>query len=185
MINRPLVKKEAYILSNKNIFDGIIQRVSAKENGASVFVPHVCNNIDLFGAGFAAQVAERFPSVKQDYHLLGKTFLQNNFGYCQIIKVFEEPNYRHQLFFVNMIAQNGVRNYANPRPLNYFALGQSMYKLSQYIHKHTGFAQHNDKIEIHCPKFGSGLAGGDWNFVSELIKDIWGKFFVTVYNPIK
>jgi hypothetical protein len=185
MIPRQLIKKDSYILSNKNIFDVIKQRVTAKENGCSVFVPHVCNNIDSFGAGFAAQVAERFPSVKQDYHLLGKSFLQKNLGYCQIIKVFEEPNYRHQLFFANMIAQNGIRNYSNPRPLNYFALGQSMYKLSQHIHKNTEFLQHNDKVEIHCPKFGSGLAGGNWAFISDLINDIWNKFFVTIYNPIK
>jgi hypothetical protein len=84
-----------------------------------------------------------------------------------------------------MIAQNGVRNFTNQRPLNYFALGQSMYKVSQFIHMNTGFLNKNEKIEIHCPKFGSGLAGGNWNFISELINDIWGKFFVTVYNPLK
>jgi hypothetical protein len=179
------LKKDPYVISNKNIFDIITQRVKSKENGATVFVPHVCNNVDLFDAGFAGQVAEKYPVVKADYHLLGKNFLLSNLGYSQIIKVYEEPQYRHRLFFVNMIAQNGVRNYSNNRPLNYFALGQSMYKLSQYIHMNTGFVNKNEKIEIHCPKFGSGLAGGNWNFITELINDIWGKFFVTIYNPIK
>jgi hypothetical protein len=178
-------KKEPYVVSNKNIFDIIKQRVNSQENGATVFVPHVCNNIDLFETGFAAQVAEKYPNVKTDYHLLGRNFLSANLGYCQIIKVYEEPKYRHKLFFINMIAQNGIKNYSNPRPLNYFALGQSMYKISQYIHMNTGFLEKNEKIEIHCPKFGSGLAGGNWNFISELINDIWGKFFVTVYNPTK
>lgn len=181
MINHKTIKKEPYITSNKDIFDMVSQRVTAKENGATIFVPHVCNNIDLFDAGFAGQVAKEYPSVKMDYHLLGKNFLLSNFGYSQVIKVFEEPQYRHKLFFVNMIAQNGIRNYSNPRPLNYFALGQSMHKISQYIHTNTGFLSKNEKIEIHCPKFGSGLAGGNWNFISELIKDIWDKFFVTVY----
>jgi len=182
MTYQKTLKKEPYVISNKNIFEIIKQRVNAQENGATVFVPHVCNNIDLFGAGFAAQVAEHYPSVKTDYHLLGKNFLASNLGYSQIIKVYEEPKYRHKLFFVNMIAQNGVRSYNNQRSLNYFALGQSMYKLSQYIHMNTGFANKSENIEIHCPKFGSGLAGGDWRFISELINDIWGKFFVTVYN---
>lgn len=185
MPNQKILKKEPYILSNRNIFDVIKQTVGAKENGATVFVPHVCNNIDIFDAGFAGQVAQYYPSVKMDYHLLGKSFLSSNLGYSQIIKVYEEPKYRHQLFFVNMIAQNGVRNYSNPRPLNYFALGQSMYKLSHYIHTNTGFLNKSEKVEIHCPKFGSGLAGGNWNFISELINDVWGRFFVTVYNPIK
>jgi hypothetical protein len=185
MPNQKVLKKEPYVLSNKNIFDIIEQRVHSKENGATVFVPHVCNNIDLFDAGFAYQVGQKYPVVKADYHLLGRNFLSANLGYSQIIKVYEEPQYRHKLIFVNMIAQNGVKNFNNSRPLNYFALGQSMYKVSQYIHMNTGFVNKNEKIEIHCPKFGSGLAGGNWNFISELINDIWGKFFVTVYNPVK
>jgi hypothetical protein len=81
-----------------------------------------------------------------------------------------------------MIAQNGIRSPENNRPLNYLALVKSMNSLSQYIHTNTGFINKNEKIEIHCPKFGSGLAGGNWNFITDLINDIWGKFFVTVYN---
>lgn len=181
MNSQKILKQEPYVTSNKDIFEIIKQRVTAKEKGATIFVPHVCNNIDLFGAGFAAQVAEKYPNVKTDYHLLGRNFLSSNLGYSQIIKVYEEPQYRHKLFFVNMIAQDGVKNYSNPRPLNYFALGQSMYKLSQYIHMNTGFLNKNENIEIHAPKFGSGLAGGNWNFISNLIEDIWDKFFVTVY----
>jgi hypothetical protein len=185
MNRQKTLKKESYIYSNKNIFDVIKQRVNSKENGATVFVPHVCNNVDLFGAGFASQVAEHYPLVKTDYHLLGKSFLKNNLGYTQFIKVFEEPQYRHRLFFCNMISQNSVKSFNNTRPLNYLALAQSMNKITQYIIQNTGHINQNEKVEIHCPKFGSGLAGGNWNFISELINDIWGKFFVTVYNPTK
>lgn len=170
------------VYSNSDLFSVIKDRVSAGNNGCTVFVPHVCNNIDLFGAGFAAQVAQNYPSVKTDYHLLGKNFLKNNLGYSQIIKVYEDPKFRHKLYFINMIAQNGVRSYSNKRPLNYFALSKSMYKLSEYIYMNTGFMNKTERIEIHAPKFGSGLAGGNWNFIQDLIDDVWGKFFVTIYN---
>lgn len=169
-------------VSNRNLFDNVISRLKAEQNGCSVFVPHVCNNIDAFGAGFAAQVAEKFPSVKADYHMLGKKFLQTNMGYAQILKVAEEPKYRHKLFFVNMIAQNGTIGPNNPRPLNYFSLAKSMSLVSNYIINNTGFSSGQEKVEIHCPKFGSGLAGGDWKFISDLIEDIWGKYQVIVYN---
>jgi hypothetical protein len=169
-------------ISNRNIFDSIISRINAEHNGCTVFVPHVCNNIDTFGAGFAAQVADKFPSVKADYHMLGKKFLQQNMGYCQIIKVLEDQKYRHKLYFVNMIAQNGIIGPNNPRPLNYFSLAKSMSLLSNYILNNTGFNNGQEKIEIHCPKFGSGLAGGKWDFISNLIEDIWGKYHVTTYN---
>jgi hypothetical protein len=37
-------------------------------------------------------------------------------------------------------------------------------------------------IEIHCPKFGSGLAGGQWSFIHQLIIDIWKNIPVYVYD---
>lgn len=167
---------------NADIFDYVTSRVSGGNNGCTVFLPHVCNNIDVFGAGFAAQIANRYPSVKVDYHLLGKNFLRSNLGHSQIIKVFEDAKYKHKLFIVNMIAQNGLRSADNIRPLNYLALVKSMNTLSQYIYQNTGFQNKSEKIEIHAPKFGSGLAGGNWNFITNLIEDIWKPYNVYIYN---
>jgi hypothetical protein len=171
-----------YIVSNSDLFEVIEKRVSAGNNGATVFVPHVCNNIDMFGAGFAGQVAVKYPNVKMDYHLLGKNFLRTNMGHSQIIKVYEDNKFKHKLYFVNMIAQNGIRSKDNNRPINYLALVKSMSMLSQYIHHNTGFANKTERIEIHAPKFGSGLAGGNWNFISDLIEDVWKPYNVYIYN---
>ena len=86
------------------------------------------------------------------------------------------------MYIVNMIAQNGTRNNNNPRPLNYLALAKCMVGLSQSIQNNSEFADKEEKVEIHAPKFGSGLAGGNWNFISDLIEDIWAKHIVYVYN---
>jgi hypothetical protein len=173
-----------YIINNQDIFESVRKRVSAGNGGCTVFVPHVCNNIDLFGAGFAGQVANEYPSVKANYHMLGKTFLKGNrgLGYSQILNTYEDPKYKHKLYFVNMIAQNGIRGSNNTRPLNYAALVKCMVEIKQYIHQNTGFLNKNEQIEIHAPKFGSGLAGGNWNFISDLIDDIWGNHTVYIYN---
>lgn len=180
-------KPTKYIELNakNNLFDIVDMKVKSDHTGCTIFVPHVCNNVDLFGAGFAAQVAERYPAVKTNYHLLGKTFLRNNMGHCQIIKVYEEPKYKHKLYFANMIAQNGLPNNKNARPLNYLGLVRAMVNLSVHIKSNTGFSQKNERIEIHAPKFGSGLGGGNWNFISDLIEDIWGDYDVFIYNYSK
>ena len=170
------------IYTNQDIFHNATQRILGGNNGATVFIPHVCNNLDMFGAGFAAQVADRYPSVKADYHMLGRNFLKNNFGYAQILKVNEDSKYKHKLYIVNMIAQNGIKNITNPRPLHYPALVRSMTQIAQFISANTGFLNKTENVEIHAPKFGSGLAGGNWNFIHDLIVDTWGKFFVTIYN---
>lgn len=176
------INNKKYILSNRDIFESVNNRISSGYAGATVLLPHICNNIDLFGAGFAAAIANKYPDVKANYHMLGKSFLKNNLGHAQILKIREDKKYKHSLYVVNMIAQNGIRSDNNPRPLNYAALVRSMIQVSQFIVGNTGFSNKTENIEIHAPKFGSGLAGGNWNFISDLVEDIWGKYNVFIYD---
>lgn len=161
---------------NADIFEVSKNRVSLLNNGCSVIIPHVCNNINLFGAGFAAAVANKYPEVKENFHMLGN---QAKLGHVQYIKVLEEPKHKHRLVFANMIAQNKTIGPKNIKPLSYEHLVQCMIDVRNHanaISKNT-----ESKVEIHCPKFGSGLAGGNWNFIEELISEIWSQFSVTVY----
>jgi hypothetical protein len=75
-----------------------------------------------------------------------------------------------------MIAQNGVISRNNSRPLNYEALVKCMSNVRDTIN-----SLDKEKIEIHCPKFGSGLAGGNWVFIEQLIEDMWSNYTVCVY----
>ncbi|NDC71889.1 MAG: hypothetical protein EBZ62_00340 [Sphingobacteriia bacterium] len=161
-----------------NLFDYIVDPIYLKNNGSSIIVPHVCNNANLFGAGFAAAVAKNYPSVKENYHLLGSKFLKNNLGHTQFISVLHDKTYNHQLIFANMISQNNIISHSNRRPLNYLALCRSMASIAQYIKSNF----QDQRAQIHCPKFGCGLAGGNWNFIEELIKDIWGDLTVFIYD---
>lgn len=149
--------------------------VKGENYGCSVIVPHVCNNINLFGAGFAAAVANNYPIVKENFHMLGS---QAALGHCQFVPVYKDKKYNHQIIFANMIAQNGVLSPGNNRPLNYYALGRCMSSVASYVKQN--FDQ-DAKIQIHAPKFGSGLAGGNWSFIAELIKDLWSSIPTFIY----
>jgi hypothetical protein len=180
-----LSNKPFYNITDDDIFERISKRVSSDDKlGCSVIVPHVCNNIDVFAGGFAASVTDRYPIVKENYHLLGKTFLRNNFGHTQFIEVPVKNKYRHKLIFANMIAQNGLPDKNRRRCLNYAALVKSMTSVSSFIRQHTNQNNNTDSLrfEIHAPKFGSGIAGGNWNFISDLMEDIWGKQDVFIYT---
>ena len=149
-------------------------------NGTNIIIPHVCNNIDLFDAGFAGAIGTKYPIVKQNYHVLGKSFLSKNPGYTQFITVEQNKQHGSKLVICNMIAQNGILSSNNKRPINYISLCKAMIGIKQYIKLNFDKDQ---KIEIHSPKFGSGLAGGNWNFISCLIDDIWSDVPVYVYEP--
>jgi hypothetical protein len=72
-----------------------------------------------------------------------------------------------------MIGQNGIINReSNPRPLKYPALVAAMQNVARTASDLTDLTD-GTKVEIHAPKFGSGLAGGNWNFICDLITDIW------------
>ena len=161
---------------NDDIFTSIIKCVSAGNVGNSVIIPHVCNNINLFGAGFAHAVAKHYPIVKENFHLLGN---KSQLGHVQFVSVHKDKTYGHRLIFANMIAQNGTISTSNSRPLNYYALSLCMKAVSNYIE--ANFDNEN-RIQIHAPKFGSGLAGGNWNFIQDLIDDIWSKHPVFIYD---
>lgn len=179
MKTKSLHKENSIInIKGQDIFEYASKRIYAQNNGATVIVPHVCNNINAFGAGFAGAVSNKYPIVKENYHLLGKNFLKNNLGYTQYVDVLSDKNYGHKLIFANMIAQNGILSETNHRPLNYFALIKCMASVAQYIR--NNFDKDNN-IEIHCPRFGSGLAGGNWLFIQDLIDDIWTNIPVFVY----
>lgn len=169
IMNIKQIKTPFYQLQKKDIFVNVQERISAKVNGATVIIPHVCNNINVFGGGFTSGIVSTFPVVAENFYLLGS---KAKLGHTQFVSAAKNKEYNYEIIFANMIAQNNIRSHKNPRPLNYEALVYAMNAVKLYILDYTK-KNDNTNIEIHCPKFGSGLAGGDWKFIVELINDIW------------
>lgn len=141
-------------------------------------VPHVCNDRGAWGAGFVVPLGKHFPAIRQKYlewsagnppaaatYPGGMGF---RLGHTQVIEAHGNP----RVIVFNMVAQEGV---GAPRPLRYNALAACMDHVAEWK-KHT-------EGEIRCPLFGAGLAGGNWQFIEELIKDCWLRrgIKVTVY----
>jgi hypothetical protein len=142
-----------------------------------VIVPHICNNKNAFGGGFTGYIDRHYPVVKQNFHLLGN---RSRLGTVQYISVAKENLYKREIIFANMIAQNGTISTNNSRPLNYQSLVLCMTDIYNFI---VSFKKEKDDvIEIHAPKFGSGLAGGNWKFIEHLIEDIWTNIPVFIYT---
>ena len=168
-----LKQKNNFRFVQGNLFSVVNNLIHSQHLGSTVIVPHVCNNVGLFGAGFAAAVRKHYPIVATNFELLGK---KTKLGYVQYVTTSKDNTYNHELIIANMIAQNGLINKNNLRPLNYEALVRCMVDVRNNITN-----MDKEKIEIHCPKFGSHLAGGNWNFINNLIEDIWSNLNVVVY----
>lgn len=165
-------KDHSFHLLTEDIFDLTLKRLSSNED-ITIVIPHVCNNVNAFGAGFADAVADKYPLVKANFHVNGSQKL----GYTQFVTA--KTNKSNKLIVANMIAQNGLINNKNKRPLHYPSLVRCMYDVASFCKN----VNKNDesRVEIHSPKFGSGLAGGNWLFISDLIDDIWSNIDTYVY----
>ena len=122
-------------------------------------IVHVCNDANKFGAGFT-RALKKWPEVEETYRKGTKEL-----GNVSVVKINEE------LWVINMIAQHGIVSKDNPKPIRYKALMEAMERVKGFI---VGGSKATDKkFVIHAPKFGSGLAGGNFQLIFELIRELW------------
>jgi hypothetical protein len=159
-----------------------------------IVIAHVCNNIGAYDAGFARSLALKFPKAKAAYLEFYKNGIDDqrqfcyaknsrgdlvpNIGMTQIVEV-EEDNRDRITYVANMIAQEGLRSETNPIPIKYDALEKCM---KAVVHRFR--SKNKPEADIICPKFGSGLAGGDWNTIETMVNKLWISegFSVTVFE---
>jgi len=150
---------KSLLYSEGDLFEAI-QKLDSK-----TLLPHVCNNQGAWGAGFVVPLGRRYPKSREDYlkwadskgyDVAFSKDLPFAIGKTQFVQVNENVT------VCNMVAQT----LGGSRPLRYDALVQCMLQVANHAVL--------EKVErIDCPLFGSKLAGGDWNFIEQLIQDCW------------
>lgn len=163
--------------SRVNIFQGILDRVTAKDLGSTVLVPHVCDNVNVFGSNFANAIDDYYPKVRANFNMLHSVA---KLGHVQYVSVFKDPKYHYEIIFANMVAQNGTFSNKNPRPFNYIALAHCLSNVNSYVKKYLS-EDSSRKLEIHIPQFGISLAGSNWALVKHMIDDSLSMYSSTIY----
>jgi hypothetical protein len=145
-------------------------------NNVPIVIPHICNNKGGWGAGFVVALSKKWQLPEQKYRLWAKEgayivneiYIPFQLGKSQCVKV------ENNVFVVNMVGQNSLVSSENPIPIKYASLVRCMEFVSKICKKLP------NTVEIRAPKFGSGLAGGDWDFIEALINEIWVSSDLTV-----
>jgi len=138
-------------------------------------IPHVCNDIGAWGTGFVLALSRMWPGPEASYKEWARAGIDMiagafKLGNVQLVEV--EPN----LFIANIIGQR-VTGYSDGMPpVRYDAIRSGL--------KHIRDTFRGSDFSIHAPKFGSALAGGDWNIIESIIEEeLCEKGVpVTVYN---
>jgi O-acetyl-ADP-ribose deacetylase (regulator of RNase III) len=151
-------------------------------------IPHCCNNLGVMGAGVALALKNKWPMIEV-YYKRGSMSLGSVSSWMEFTDEFEPPKRTPVVGVFNMVGQDGVVSPDNTKPVRYSALADAMNDILNKVDSLSlSFPQ--KKFVFHCPKFGSDLAGGNWDLILELIEEIWinNGFDVVVYeygDPIK
>ena len=150
-----------------------------------IMVPHVCNDQGAWGAGFVLALSKWWPEAEAQYRRWSKAWKPTIFrmGMTALVENVQG------VYIANMVAQElgGVK------PLRYAALGSCMFQAAEKMNAIRFYGEHDPTntvavdytFKIWCPKFGSGLAGGNWSHIEEMIVETWVETFgcdVTVFE---
>jgi O-acetyl-ADP-ribose deacetylase (regulator of RNase III) len=137
-------------------------------------IAHICNDIGCWGAGFVLSLSNvnKTPELKYREWATNKEFngIPFELGNIQLV------NFTPKVAVANMIAQSGIYNFDDKPPIRYEALRECLIKLNSFVKNFTS------EVSIHMPKIGSGLAGGDWKTIEEIIKETLTSCEVYVYS---
>jgi hypothetical protein len=168
------------VLNKKyNLIQSAIDKTS--QSNTTILIANLCNNMNTFGAGFNKKIADKFIAVKENYHMLGPTYIKNHVGHVQFVPVYRNEKHRNEIVVANMICQTGIISQTNTRPLNYYYLGICLAKLQYYVKQYK--AEKELPVEIFFPKTQNKITGANWSFVYDMIKDTLRKpTFTYVYE---
>lgn len=127
----------------------------SEENTIKTFFAHGCNCHAAMGSGIAPQIAKAFPQVEEADRLFSKFHRVNDAQEIMLGHAFPVSLSRNVTLF-NLYTQL----YPGP-DLKLNALKEAFKTLNSIIPGH----------KLLIPRIGAGVAGGDWNIISKIIKE--------------
>ncbi len=130
-------------------------------NGPAI-IAHVCDDQGGWGRGFVLAVSRLWPEPKQQYRDWANDQWPEHLplGEIQLVPVQTPP--QRSLWVANMIAQASYMNGQRRLVLRYDALEWALKRLADRAHAL--------RAQVHMPRIGCGLDGGDWAQVQPLIQ---------------
>ena len=119
---------------------------------------HQTNCLGIMGAGLALQIARKYPEVDRKYRDFCIEYGEWNFlGQTQLVNTYDDK------IIANCFGQ---KRPGFGKQTDYKALKTCLKAVEEFAN------QNNFSVAIPY-KIGCGLAGGDWNIVEKIIKDIF------------
>lgn len=136
--------------------------------GKHRYIIHCCNDVGAWGSGVVLAISKKWPEPEQQYREWSKKKKTFKLGQCQFVLVDKD------ITVVNMIGQHGIGMRSGTPPIRYGSILECLSTVRNTILV-------NGEGSVHCPKFGAGLAGGNWKIIEEFLQHDICKFGINVY----
>lgn len=140
--------------------------LKSKEN----ILAHQVNGLGIMGGGLALQIRKTYPEIFDVYlRLCNEHHLsESSLGLCQIV-----PTKSSDVYIANLFGQYEIST--KSQQTNYQALQKALISLKEEAR--------SKNLSIGLPyELGSGLGGGDWQTVKQIIYDVFQDYPATIYR---
>lgn len=151
-----------------NILDIAENLVNSQKNGASIIIPHICNNQNLFVGGLSKILTSRYPKIKANFEVVGKQQL----GKTQLIKALDGFS-DQSLYIANMIVQDKQN-----KSIKYLALVKCMDTIKSYVNQ---LNQQQRNVQIHIAENDFPCDKHEFEVIRNIMQDIWFKIPIYIY----
>lgn len=127
-------------------------------------IVHGCNAQGVMGSGVALQIKQRWPKVFQSYSTFITGFKSKNLSPLGKVDLV---NVGHDLYVANAITQDDFGRDSARRYCNYAAIHEAF----KYVASLAGGSI--ERLPVHYPLVGAGLANGDWAVISDILDDVF------------
>lgn len=138
-------------------------------------IAHCCNNIGAWGRGFVLAVSALSPLPEKRYKAWHHGEIGTEFkpGMVQIVPIPDS-----NLVVANIIGQDGIRPKRDCAgnmipPILYDDLEVGLRKTAMWASRHNA--------DIHTPRIGCGLAGGDWSIIKDILERTSVSFGINIF----
>jgi len=121
------------------------------------YIAHGVNCQNVMGSGVARVIFTKYPKVKEDYH---NAFIKYHKGLGDLVESKQDDG--------KVILNCFTQEYFGREDIKYVSY-DAVYEVFNYGIQELGVK------EVAIPKIGCGLAGGNWDIVSQIIEDATGE----------
>lgn len=118
-------------------------------------IVHGCNAQGKMGSGLASEIRNKYPG-NYEYYL---SVFESTGLHLNEVLFYKVPN--SKLVIANAITQLYYGREYGKRYVNYDAIRLAFKEVTRYALE--------NKLSVHFPKIGAGLAGGNWKLIKEII----------------